>query len=365
MTDKSRPEALPGIQAIEPYKPGKATAIGSAKPVKLASNENPFGPSPKAMAAYREAAAKLEVYPEGTAAAVREAIGARYGLDPARIICGAGSDEIFKLLATAYLGPGDEMIQSEHAFSIYHIVGQQSGAVTKVAKNKDLVAQVDTILALVSPRTKIVWLDNPNNPTGTYLPYEEVRRLHAGLPSNVLLVIDAAYAEFVQKNDYSPGIELVSENQNVIMTRTFSKIYGLAAARLGWAYAPAHVIETLNKVRMPFNVSTPAAMAGIAAIQDIAFAEMSAEHNARELPRVTVALEAMGLSVAPSVGNFVLVSFPEKAGKTAADADDFLLRRGFILRRMEGYGLPNALRLSIGKTEENTGVLAALKDFMS
>jgi histidinol-phosphate aminotransferase len=365
MTTSDKPQALPGIQAIDPYKPGESKVPGVANPIKLASNGNPFGPSPKAMEAYRQAASGLHIYPEGTAAALRETIAARYGLDPARIVCGAGSDEIFFLLGRAFLGPGDEMIQSEHAFSIYHIVAQQSGAVTKTAKNKDYAAQVDTMLELVSPRTKIVWLDNPNNPTGTYLPYEEVRRLHRGLPKNVLLVIDAAYAEFVRKNDYSAGIELVSENENVIMTRTFSKIYGLAAARLGWCYGPPGVIEALNKTRSPFNVATPSLAAGIAAMQDIAFAEKSADHNERELARVDAALKAMGLEVTPSVANFVLVHFSKAAGKSAAEADAFLRKRGFILRRMEGYGLPNALRLSIGKTEENDGVLAAMKDFVS
>jgi histidinol-phosphate aminotransferase len=365
MTNPNAPKPLPGIDTIEPYKPGEATVPGIANPIKLASNENPFGPSPKAMEAYRTAAQNLHIYPEGTASLLRAAIGARYGLDPSRIICGAGSDEIFYLLGGAYLGVGDEIIVSEHAFSIYEIVARKAGAITKIAKNKDYTAQVDTMLALVSPRTKLVFLDNPNNPTGTYIPYAEVRRLQAGLPPNVLLVIDAAYAEFVRKNDYSPGIELVSENDNVIMTRTFSKIYGLAAARLGWAYAPPGVIDALNKTRSPFNVSTPAAMAGIAAIQDVEFSERSAEHNAVELLRVTNALTAMGLNVTPSVANFVLVHFPKTPGKTAADADAFLRKRGFIVRRMDGYHLPGALRLSIGKTEENTGVLAALKDFMS
>ncbi len=361
MTDDA-PQPLPNIAAIDPYKPGESKVPGVADPIKLASNENPFGPSPKALAAFRDAAAGLHIYPEGTASALREAIGARYGLDPARIICGAGSDEIFFLLGRAFLGPGDEIVQSEHAFSIYHIVAQQSGAITRTAKNKDYAAQVDTMLALVGPRTKIVWLDNPNNPTGTYIPYEEVRRLHAGLPKHVLLVIDAAYAEFVRKNDYSPGIELVSQNSNVIMTRTFSKIYGLAAARLGWAYGPPGVIEALNKTRSPFNVATPSLAAGIAAINDTDFMTKTADHNERELARVDAALKAMGLEVTPSVANFVLVHFGKRS---AAEADAFLRKRGFILRRMEGYGLPNALRLSIGKTEENTGVLAALKDFLS
>jgi histidinol-phosphate aminotransferase len=307
----------------------------------------------------------LAAYPDGSAALLRAAIGARYGLDPGRIVCGAGSDEIFFMLGRAYLGIGDEMIQTQYAFSIYHIVAQQSGAVTKTARNDAMTASVDAMLDLVSPRTKLVFLDNPNNPTGTYIPFDEVRRLHAGLPQDVLLVIDAAYAEYVRANDYAAGIELVAGGENVIMTRTFSKIYGMAALRLGWAYGPASVIEALNKTRGPFNVSTPAAAAGAAAIGDLEFEKKSADHNAAERARLYGALKAIGLGVTPSATNFLLVHFPRELGRTAPDADAFLRKRGFILRRMEGYDLPGALRLSIGSTQDNSGVLAALKDFMA
>ncbi|MGE3142587.1 MAG: histidinol-phosphate transaminase, partial [Hyphomonadaceae bacterium] len=323
------PKALPSILDIAPYKPGEATLPGVAHPVKLASNENPFGPSPKAKAAFIAAADQLALYPEGPATLLREAIARRYGLDAARIVCGAGSDEIFFMLGRAYLGAGDEMIQSAHAFSIYKIVAQQSGAVTRTARNDGLTASVDEMLKLVTEKTKLVFLDNPNNPTGTYLPFSEVRRLHAGLPETVLLVIDAAYAEYARRNDYSPGLELAGEAENVIMTRTFSKIYGLAALRLGWAYGPAHVIDALNRVRGPFNVSTPAQAAGVAAMEDATFMEMSAAHNDVELARISAALAAMGLSVAPSAGNFVLVTFPNQAGRTAAQADAHLRKRGF------------------------------------
>ncbi len=353
---------LPAILEIEPYKGGENTLPGIERPVKLASNENPFGPSPRAKAAYAEAAQKLNIYPEGTARKLREAIGARYGLDPARIICGAGSDELFFLLTRAYLGPGDEMVTNQHAFGIYKIAAQQSGAKTVFATDKDLGADVDAMLACVTPKTRMVMLANPNNPTGTYLPFAEIRRLHAGLPENVLLVIDAAYAEYVRRNDYSPGLELAAETENVIMTRTFSKIYGLAAARLGWGYAPALVIDALNRVRGPFNVSTPAMAAGIAALEDQDFMDKSVAHNLAELERVKGALEAMGLKVTPSVGNFLLVHFKPRQ---AVAADAHLRKRGFILRGMKGYGLPDAMRFTMGLTDQNDGALAALKEFLS
>jgi histidinol-phosphate aminotransferase len=354
------PKPLPAIAQIEPYRGGESVLPGIEKPIKLASNENPFGPSPKAKAAYIEAAEKLHLYPEGSARKLREAIAGRYGLDAARIICGAGSDEIFFLLARSYLEPGDEIIVPAHAFSIYAIAAQQSGAIVREAAG-GVDMDVDAMLACVSPRTKIVFIANPNNPTGTYLPFSEVRRLHAGLPENVLLVIDAAYAEYVRRNDYSSGLELAAEAENVIMTRTFSKIYGMASARLGWAYGPPTVIDALNRTRGPFNVSTPSMMAGIAAFEDQAFLERSVDHNEVELPRVTRALEAMGLAVTPSVGNFVLVHF---APGKATGADAHLRKRGYILRAMGGYGFPDALRMTIGKVSENDGALAALKEFM-
>jgi histidinol-phosphate aminotransferase len=352
---------LPWITEIEPYKGGDATLPGIAKPVKLASNENPFGPSPKALAAYQEAAQKLHVYPEGSAKKLRDAIGAKYGLDPARIVCGAGSDEIFFLLTRAFLQPGDEMLTNEHAFSVYHIAAQQSGATTVWAKDRGLEADVDSLLSAVTPKTKMLFLANPNNPTGTYLSAAEIKRLHAGLPEHVLFVLDAAYAEFVRKNDYAAGVELAGEAPNVLMTRTFSKIYGLASARLGWGFGPAVVIDAINRVRGPFNVSTPSMIAGIAALEDETFVEKSVAHNLAELERVANALRAMGLEVTPSVANFLLVHF--KPGQAAA-ADAHLRSRGYIMRGMKGYRLPDALRFSMGLREENDGALAALAEFM-
>jgi histidinol-phosphate aminotransferase len=358
------PSAQPYVLDIAPYKGGEAVLPGFAHPIKLASNENPLGTSPKAKAAFLGAADNLWLYPEGTAKKLREAIAKRYGLEADRIICGAGSDEIFTMLIRAYIAPGDEIVQNQHAFSIYRIFGQAAGAVIRSgADDANLNAQVDTLLAEMSDRTKLVFLANPNNPTGGYLPFDEVRRLHAGMPPQALLVLDGAYAEFVQRNDYAAGIELAAENNNVIMTRTFSKIYGLAALRLGWAYAAPNIIDALNRVRSPFNMPTPALLAGVAAMEDTAFLEASVAHNAGELARVDAALKGMGLKVTPSVANFVLAHFTP--AKTAPAADAFLRSRGIIVRRMESYGLPETLRISIGSTDQNDALLSALKDFMA
>src|SRR3954463_8250194 len=252
-----RPQPRAGVLDIETYVPGKSTAPGVARVFKLSSNETPLGPSPRAIAAYKAVADHLQDYPDGGATALREAIGQAYGLAPARIVCGTGSAELLKLLAHAYLGPGDEAIHTTHGFLVYPIATLGSGATPVVAPETEYTADVDAILARVRPRTKLVFLANPNNPTGTYIPFDAVKRLHAGLPRHVLFVIDAAYAEYVKRNDYEAGIELAATSENVVMTRTFSKIYGLAALRLGWLYGPAHVVDAVNRIRGPFNVNAP------------------------------------------------------------------------------------------------------------
>ncbi len=360
----NRPSPRPGILEIEAYVPGKSAAQGS-RIFKLSSNESPFGAPPQAIAAYKSAADTLELYPDGGATALRNAIGERYGLNPTNIVCGAGSDEILQLLAHAYLGPGDEAVYSEYGFLVYPIAIKSNGATAVVAKETNHTASVDALLACITPRTRMVFLANPNNPTGTYLPFSEVRRLHAALPSTTLLVLDAAYAEYVRRNDYESGIELVANADNVVMTRTFSKIYGLAGLRLGWCYAPLHVADVLNRIRGPFNISSPAIAAGIAAIRDQAFIDQAVTHNEIEVKEMSAAIAALGIAVTPSVGNFLLLNFPTEGSKSAQAADAFLLSRGIILRRMEAYGLPTALRLTIGNAEANTAVLAALKEFMS
>ncbi|MCC0039714.1 MAG: histidinol-phosphate transaminase [Brucellaceae bacterium] len=364
MNQTARPEPKPGVMDIAAYVPGKDGAPGAKKVYKLSSNETPLGASPAALDAYRGLAEKLEFYPDGAATALREAIAEVHGLNPANILCSNGSDELLGLLAQTYLKAGDEGIFTEHGFLVYKIQIMAAGATPVVVKEKDERADVDAILAAVTERTRIVFLANPNNPTGTYLPFEEVRRLQAGLPGDVLLVLDAAYAEYVRRNDYESGLELVSSSQNVVMTRTFSKIYGLAGLRIGWMYAPAHVIDAVNRVRGPFNVNAAAIAAGAAAIRDRAHVENAVAFNEKWLPWLTDELTTLGLRVTPSIGNFVLIHFPGTDGKTADAADAYLTARGYVLRRVAAYGFPNALRMSIGAEEANRGVVAALSEFL-
>jgi histidinol-phosphate aminotransferase len=364
MTRILRPEPRKGVLDIAAYVPGDDRS--PAKRVfKLSSNETPLGPSPRAVEAYRAHAGELHVYPEGSSRVLREAIAAAYGLNPERIVCGAGSDEMLNLLAHTFLSPGDEAVFTEHGFLIYKIAIMAAGATPVVAPEREARADVDAILAAVTPRTRVVFLANPNNPTGTYLPYDEVRRLHAGLPGNVLLVLDAAYAEYVRRNDYSSGLELAAEAENVVMTRTFSKIYGLANLRIGWAYGPAAIVDALNRIRGPFNVSGPALAAGAAAVADRAHLERAVAHNEEWLGWLDRELNALGLRVTPSVANFLLLHFPDEPGRGAAEADSYLRERGLVLRRVSAYGFPNALRLTVGSEEANRLVVSALAEFLN
>ncbi len=364
MSKQERPTPRPGVMAIHPYVPGKSSAPGVAKVHKLSSNETPLGPSPRAVEAYQGVAGHLHDYPDGAAIDLREAIGNAFGLDPARIVCGFGSDDLLTLLARAYLSDGDEAIHTAHGFLVYPIATLSTGAKPVVAPEKNLTADVDAILSVVTERTKIVFLANPNNPTGTYLPFDEVKRLHRGLPPRVLLVLDAAYAEYVRRNDYESGIELVATSENVVMCRTFSKVHGLAALRLGWMYGPAHVVDSINRIRGPFNVNAPASAAGVAAMQDTGHVERSVAHNDKWLAWLTAEIGKLGLDVTPSVANFVLIHFPTTTGRTAAEADKVLTARGLILRQVGGYGLPNALRMSVGSEEANRLVVATLAELM-
>ena len=358
------PQPRPGVLEISPYVPGKSSAPGVARIYKLSSNETPLGPSPKAIAAYHAVANHLQDYPEGSAADLREAISRAFGLDPDRIVCGAGSDDLLNLLARAYLSDGDEAIHTTHGFLVYPIATLGTGAKPVVAPEKNFTADVDAILSAVTAKTKVVFVANPNNPTGTYLPFDEIKRLHRGLPPHVLFVLDAAYAEYVRRNDYEAGIELVATSENVVMTRTFSKIHGLAALRLGWMYGPAHVVDAINRIRGPFNVNSAVMMAGIAAIEDTEHQEKAHEHNTRWLAWLLEEIAKLGLKVTPSVANFVLIHFPDAKGRTAKDADAFLTKRGLILRYVAAYKLPNALRLTVGSEEANRLVVAALAEFM-
>ena len=360
----TRPQPRQGVLEIDAYVPGKSSAPGVDRIFKLSSNETPLGPSPKAIAAYNAIGRHLEDYPDGSASELREAIGRVFGLDPARIVCGAGSDDLLNLLARAYLADGDEAIHTTHGFLVYPIATLGAGAKPVVAPEKDFTASVDEILKRVTPKTKMVFLANPNNPTGTYLPFDEVKRLHRGLPPHVLFVVDAAYAEYVSHNDYESGIELVATSENVVMTRTFSKIHGLAALRLGCMYGPAHVVDAINRIRGPFNVNGPAIAAGIAAIEDAAHQEHSREHNTEWLAWLTEEIAKLGLHVTPSAANFVLIHFPQDKGRTAAEANAFLMKRGLILRQVGAYKLPHALRMSVGTEEANRLVVKALAEFL-
>ena len=352
----------PGILEIEPYVGGKASADDVARVIKLSANESALGPSPRAVTAVQAVAADLHRYPEGAARALREAIGQRFGLDPARIVCGAGSDELIQLLTRAYAGPGDEILYSAHGFLMYKLCALGVGALPVAAPERALVVDVDALLARVTSRTRMVFIANPNNPTGSYLDVERLERLHAGLPEDVLLVIDAAYAEFVQRNDYPRGLELVDRADNVVMTRTFSKLFALAALRLGWLYGPPAIVDVLHRIRGPFNVSTPAQVGGIAALEDLDHQERSRAHNDRWLPWLAEQITALGLQVHPSVANFVLVEFGHGGGRISATASAWLERRGILARPMVAYGLPQCLRISVGLEDENRSVVEALRE---
>ncbi len=362
----SGPNPRPGIMDIDPYVGGESSLAGQEQEdvVKLSSNEGAFGPSPKAVAAYNETAAELHRYPDGGCGALRQAIGSLHGLEAARIVCGAGSDELIGLLCQAYAGPGDEVLYSEHGFLMYPIAAKTAGATPVWASEKDLTADVDALLARVNDNTRLLFLANPNNPTGTCLPGDELWRLHRGLNEDVILVIDAAYAEYVTREDYSPGMDLVDGGDNVVMTRTFSKIYGLGGVRLGWAYCPSAVAEALNRMRGPFNVSAPAMAAGLAALGDVEFTDKARAHNETWLAWTREQLIAIGLEVPPSAGNFVLARFPAGTGRGAESADAFLKDRGIIVRRMTAYGLDDCLRITIGLEDEMRAVVDALTAFL-
>jgi histidinol-phosphate aminotransferase len=352
------PKVRPGIMDIAPYVGGEASIPGIAKPVKLSSNENPLGPSPKAMAAFREAAVELHRYPDGGAERLREGISRRFGLAKESIVCGNGSDELIALLTRAYAGLGDEVLFSRHGFLMYRLSTLAVGATPRAAPEKNLATDMEALLAMVTPATRIVFLGNPNNPTGSYMTAGELRELRRRLPGDVLLAVDAAYAEFVEAEDYDAGEDMVRAGDNTVMLRTFSKIYGLAGLRLGWAFCPPAVADVLNRVRGPFNTSAPAQAAALAALDDREHENKSRVHNKTWRDWLSTALSAQGYRVHPSVGNFLLVEFAD-----ADAADLFMKSRGLILRKMGAYGLGNCLRITIGTEAETRAVAAALTDF--
>lgn len=365
MTDAAvlSPTPKPGILEISPYVGGKSKVEGVANPVKLSSNENALGCSPLTQRAYLEAAGRLHLYPDGKALGIRAAVAERYGLEPDRLMFGCGTDEIFSLLCQTYLEPGDNVVQDEFGFLAYRIGARAQQSEVRFAPSRNFTADVDSILSCVDERTRIVFLANPGNPTGTYLSGAEVRRLHAGLPGNVILVHDGAYAEFVQDPAYEDGIALAREATNVVATRTFSKIHGLAALRIGWGYAHPAVVDAVERIRPPFNTSIAAQEAAVAALSDVDFETASIEHAAHWIRWLTQQIGGLGFEVVPSAANFVLVRFPPAAGRSAAEAEAFLASRGLIVRGVGGYGLPDCVRVTVGLEQHNRALVDALRAF--
>ena len=360
----AQPQPRPGVMDIPLYVGGESKIKGVSRVIKLSSNEAALGPSPKAVAAYAEAQGSLSRYPIGDYPPLREALGKLHGLDPTRIICGCGSDEILNLVTRAYAGPGDEIIHTAHGFAIYPIYTLSVGATPVSVAEKNITADVDAILAAVTLRTKVVFLANPNNPTGTYIPASELARLREGLREDIVLVLDGAYAEFVMAADYDSGLGLARDTANTLVTRTFSKIYGLAALRIGWGTAAKSIIDALERLRAPFNVSLPAQIAALAAVHDQAHIKMAQDHNNKWMRVAVQRLRGLGLTVRGEQANFVLSEFAETGAKTAKTCDAFLRSKGIIVRPVAGYGLPNALRMSIGNDEETTLLLDAVAEFM-
>lgn len=353
----------PWIDAIAPYVPGRSTTDDGRKVAKLSSNENPLGTSEAARQGFLAGAASLDRYPDASAVALREAIAAAHGgLDPARVIYGTGSDEILHLAAGAYAGQGDEVLFVRYGFSVYPIAARRVGAEPVQAPDQDYATDVDALIAHITPRTRVIFLANPNNPTGTYTSRADIARLHAATPADCLLVIDQAYAEYLEPEDDDGAFELAQREPNVLVTRTFSKIYGLAAERIGWGYASAPVIDALHRIRAPFNVTTAGQMAAIAALSDTDFVTRSREHNLRWRDWFEAEIAGLGnkgLRAVPSKANFSLVLFEGKL--TAEAAYKGLMDAGYIVRWLPGQGLPHGLRITIGTEEEITGLTAALR----
>ena len=357
------PTPRPEIMAIHAYVAGESKVQGVNRIIKLSSNEGAFGPPPGAQEAYRKVAAEMHRYPDGGSVALRQAIGARFGLDPERIVCGTGSDELIQHLCHIYGGPGTDIIMSMHGFVMYQISGTYAGSRVLKVPERDLTAHVDGLLAAVTPETRLVFIANPNNPTGSLLGREEMERLRAGLPPEVLLVIDSAYAEYVTEPDYDPGTALVDAGENTVMLRTFSKVFGMGGMRVGWAYGPPAVIDVINRVRGVFNINIAAQAAAVAALEEPGWVERSVAHNTEWRARLSAALEVVGVKVWPSHGNFVLADFGTAERATGADA--CLRGRGIIVRGMAAYDLPHCLRITVGTAEECNLVAEACTAFMS
>ena len=357
------PEPKPSILTISPYVPGKRAAEGFAEPIKLSSNENPLGCSPKAEAAYVEASRRLNLYPDPRATELRNAVATKYGLAPSRLIFGCGSDELFFLLCMAFVRPGDNVVQPKYGFNSYRIAAAACDAKVRYAEEDDLRVDVDALLACIDARTRIVFVANPGNPTGTWLTGAEIRRLHAGVPPGAVLVLDSAYADYVTDPAYEDGLALAAEAPNVLVTRTFSKLHGLAAARIGWGYGDDALIDAMDRIRPPFNAAAPAQAAAIAALADEDFQRASLDLVEQWRPKLSGRLTGFGCKVYPSATNFILARFPEIPGPTAADTEAFLGGQGILVRGLANYGLGDCLRITIGAPAENEALLAALERF--
>jgi histidinol-phosphate aminotransferase len=356
------PQPKPWIMAIAPYVPGRSSTDDGRKVIKLSSNENPLGTSKEAIVAFTEHKLDLERYPDASAADLREAIAAKYDLDPARIIYGTGSDEILHLITGAYAGHGDEVIHVKYGFAVYEIAARRVGATVVAAPDKDYATDVDAVLACVTEATRIVFIANPNNPTGTFTPQSEIARLHAGLPPHVMLVIDQAYGEYIEAEDDDYGLYMARTLPNVIITRTFSKIYGLAAERIGWGYGSAEAVSAMHRIRAPFNITSAGQAAAIAAIKATGFVDHSRAHNKQWrawLADEIMSLGNAGLRAVPSKANFLLVLF--EGALTAETAYKKLMDHGYITRWLPGQGLGQGLRISIGSEAETRGVAEALR----
>ena len=357
----SSPVPQPGILEISPYVPGSSDAPNAARVFKLSSNESALGPSPKAIAAFNACKEDLHLYPDGAATPLREKIGELYDFDPEQIVCGAGSDELLQLITKAYVGVGDNIVQSNHGFLVYALAAKSCGGVVRFAPEKNLTTDVDAMIAACDERTRIVFVANPNNPTGTYIPQSELSRLRNGLRDDIVLVVDSAYAEYMDASDYNDGSALVRNHDNVVMTRTFSKIYGLGGMRLGWAYCPPAIADVLHRIRGPFNVSAPAIAAGVAALGDHEFVDENRRFNSSERELMRQNLSALGLEVTPSAGNFLLVKFTDDTPARSADAiRGYLQDNGVIVREMGAYKLPQHLRISIGEKDGNRKLIELL-----
>jgi histidinol-phosphate aminotransferase len=351
------------VMKLSPYVQGESSIIGVDEPIKLSSNESPHGPSPLALKAYQAFATQLNRYPDGSQQELREAISRVYGLDAERIICGNGSDELILLVVRAYLRPGDEALMSENGFIMSNIHSIAQGAELVIAPEKKYRIDVDAMLDRVTEKTRFCTVANPNNPTGTYLSDSEMRRLHAGLPENCLLLIDNAYAEYVDQEDFESGARLVDEFENVVMTRTFSKIYGLSGMRIGWAYCPAEMISVLQRIRTPFNANGPAMAAAAAAVLDTEFVRSIKEQNNHSLLKISQELTRLGIEVIPSTTNFYLLRFDPQSGKSGTEAAAFLQSRGIIPRPAGGSDV--FLRITVGLNHENDAVIEALTEYMT